>query len=163
MHLQTETSVDQVDKLPTELWARVFLLLGPAREFVKWINEFGNSRAGDANIADAIEEQARFHMLKLVCRKFSRVFEEHLPLSSFLFLAGQGVSSYKVFPTLMTWLRCHSGSMSELGANCEYPIVEVSLGTLSCTSAPLSIVSVISPDTVPCTLYQRAQRYSLVA
>lgn len=145
MNPECKIGEDQVEILPTDLWAKIFLLLRPACEFVDSINDLREPHGVHVTFTEAVEQQAQFHMLKLVCRQFSRVLQEHLSLSNFLLLDRQDVKSFRVLPTLKSWLRSHSSSISCLAASCQHPIVEVCLGALSCASAPLFTVALISP------------------
>ena len=63
------------DKIPHEVWAKVF-------EYLRPNSEDAVDNAQTQNVAKVMTDQACFHQLKLVCSKFRDVFAEHPELSN---------------------------------------------------------------------------------
>ncbi len=86
--------------------------------------------------ATRVRRHQEFHKLRLVCKRFQLIFEEHVDLSSCLFLDESNVIDR--LPSALQWLqRCHN-SVEHVIMACGTPVADVVLGALVSPETKLS-------------------------
>ena len=114
--------------LSDDLWARVFRLLQPD------LCEQADS-LGIENV-DADQEYISFHQLRLTCKAFNKVFQQCEELSDCMYLSEH--TCHTSLPSLLSWSRRYSSSVTTFVAASETPYTEVALAALSGARAQLT-------------------------
>ncbi len=117
--------------LSDDLWANIFSLRKTKPTFAD-----GLIQNLHPTHAKRVRRHQEFHKLRLVCKRFQRIFEEHVDLSSCLFLDES--NSVERLPSALQWLqRCHNSVEHAIMA-CGTPVADVVLGALVSPEAKLS-------------------------
>lgn len=117
--------------LSDDLWAKIFSFLKttptPADGLIQKLHPTHATR---------VRRHQEFHKLRLVCKSFQRIFEEHVDFSSCLFLDESNI--IERMPSALQWLqRCHNSVEHAIMA-CGTPSADVVLGALVSPEAKLS-------------------------
>ena len=91
-----------------------------------------------------VKAQRRYHQLKLVCRKFKQVFDQHPDLSNQVILA-KGNKAHMI-PSLLVWLRHSSRCIHKFTAFCGGSTQEMVLAALSSLSPNMAEVYLAGPS-----------------
>ena len=116
--------------LSDDLWARIFLLLQP--DLCEQADHHGLENADEAG------EYISFHQLRLTCKAFNKVFQEREELSDCMYLSEHICPAS--LPSLLSWSRRYSSSVTTFIAACETPYSEVVLAALLGAGAQLTTV-----------------------
>ncbi len=130
---------DEFDRgicLLDELWAEIFCLLLPD---VHVDNDM-------VEMQYVAEEHRQFHQLRLVCKRFNQIFNQHQKLVECLYLKGD--LQHTALSSLLLWSLGHKSSVRTFIASCGSPCTEVALAMLS--GAALDAVVIRNPT--PCTI-----------
>ena len=98
------------------MWAKIFecLKLDSLSLTDCDLYRFGNGFAREDAIKRVAADQVQFHQLNLVCKRFRQVFMEHSELSTELVVPQPNAS--RLLPSLLLWLRRHSGAALKFAA-----------------------------------------------
>ena len=114
------------------MWAKVFECLKldrfPVTQFVLHGSEHENA------IKRIVADQANFHRLNLVCKRFRQMFLDYSELSAELVVPELNASR---LPSLLLWLRRHSGTALKFAALAGELHQETTIGALSCSMTQL--------------------------
>ena len=94
----------------------------------------------EAVTTEIAADQANFRQLNLVCKRFRQVFLEHSELSAELVVPQTNPNATRLLPSLLLWMRRHSGAalkFAALGAGLHQELI---IGALSCSMMQLSEV-----------------------
>lgn len=116
--------------LTCDLWAEVFRHIGSG--LCLTVSLFG------LNPHRCRVEQSDFHKLRLVCRRFNKIFKDQQDLTGGLVLPKELAS--QALPGLVLWLRLHAASVQHFAAYCGMPGLEVALGGLLTATPALNTV-----------------------
>ena len=117
--------------LSDDLWARIFSFTK-----TKPTSADGLIQYLHPTHATRVRRHQEFHKLRLVCKRFQLIFEEHVDLSSCLFLDESNVTER--LPSALQWLqRCHN-SVEYVIMACGTPVADVVLGALVSPESKLS-------------------------
>ena len=114
--------------LSDDLWAKIFLLLQP--DLCEQADTFGIENA------DADQEYIPFHQLRLTCKAFNKVFQQCEELSGCMYLSERICDTS--LPSLLSWSRRYSSSVTTFIGASETPYTEVALAALFGAGAQLT-------------------------